>query len=47
MEEMLEELEDDLMARAFLYDRPDAYREGVEAAITAIRAMLARTRGAA
>ena len=38
--EVLEELEDDLSARAFLYDSPSAFREGVEAALTAVRAKL-------
>jgi hypothetical protein len=40
--ERLEDVEDDLMTRAFLYDFPTAYREGVEAALTAVKAVLAR-----
>lgn len=40
--ERLEDVEDDLMSRAFLYDFPVAYRDGVEAAIEAVRAVLAR-----
>jgi hypothetical protein len=40
--ERLEDVEDDLMTRAFLYDFPIAYREGVEAALTAVKAVLAR-----
>ena len=45
--ERLEDVEDDLMTRAFLYDFPTAYREGVEAALTAIRAVLAKADKAA
>jgi hypothetical protein len=45
--EILEELEDDLSARAFLYDDPATFREGVEAAMTAVRAMLPRIEAAA
>lgn len=44
--ERLEDLEDDLAARAFLYSSPDAYRDGIEAAFEAVRAVLA-TRDAA
>lgn len=40
-EEILEHIEDDLMARAFLYEHPSTYCQGVEAALSAIRAMLA------
>ena len=40
--ERLEDVEDDLMTRAFLYDFPAAYREGVEAALVAVKAVLAR-----
>ncbi len=40
--ERLEDVEDDLMTRAFLYDFPTAYREGVEAALVAVKAVLAR-----
>jgi len=42
MFERLEDVEDDLITRAFLYDFPTAYREGVEAALTAVRAVLAK-----
>ena len=41
--ERLEDVEDDLMSRAFLYDFPDAYREGVEAALVAVRVALGRS----
>lgn len=41
MDAILEDLEDDLISRAFLYENPGAYREGVEATLAAIRAMLA------
>ena len=40
--ERLEDVEDDLMSRAFLYEFPVAYREGVEAALEAVRAVLGR-----
>jgi hypothetical protein len=40
--ERLEDVEDDLMTRAFLYDAPVAYREGVEATLIAVRAALAK-----
>lgn len=40
--ERLEDVEDDLMSRAFLYDFPVAYRDGVEAALVAVKAVLAR-----
>ncbi len=43
----LEDVEEDLMTRAFLYDFPTAYREGVEAALTAVRAVLAKATAAA
>lgn len=39
--EVLEEVEDDLMARSFLYDDPGVYREAVEAALVAVRAAIA------
>lgn len=42
--EILEDLEDDLLARAFLFDHPTAYREGVEATLEALRAILASHR---
>ena len=45
--ERLEDVEDDLMSRAFLYDVPVAYRDGVEAALTAVRAVLSRVTVAA
>lgn len=41
-DEFFEELEDDLLARSFLYDNQAAYREGVEATMAAVRAGLAR-----
>ncbi|MGH2725640.1 MAG: hypothetical protein ACRDKS_01560 [Actinomycetota bacterium] len=47
MLERLEDVEDDLMTRAFLYDFPVAYREGVEAALEAVRAVLSRATAAA
>lgn len=40
--ERIEDVEDDLMSRAFLYDVPTAYREGVEAALIAVRAVVAK-----
>ena len=45
--ERLEDVEDDLMSRAFLYDVPAAYREGVEAAFEAVRAVVGRVTAAA
>ena len=45
--ERLEDVEDDLMSRAFLYDFPVAYRDGVEAALVAVKAALARVTAAA
>ena len=33
----LEQIEEDLLARSFLYDNPDAYRDGVEATVDALR----------
>ena len=47
MLERLGDLEDDLMSRAFLYDVPVGYRDGVEATMTAVRALLARVTAAA
>lgn len=38
--ETLDEAEDDLMGRAFLYMHPASFREGVEASMEAVRAML-------
>ena len=45
--ERLEDVEDDLMSRAFLYDVPVAYRDGVEAALNAVRAEISRATAAA
>ena len=41
---MLDDVEEDLIGRAFLYEDPNSFREGVEASIEAVRAMLARAR---
>ena len=41
--ELLDDVEEDLIGRAFLYENADAFREGVEASLEAVRAMLART----
>jgi len=38
----LEELEDDLLARAFLYETPQTYRDAVEEVFEALRAQIAR-----
>jgi hypothetical protein len=46
MDETLEALysaEGDLMARAFLYEHPGSFREGVEASMEAVRAMLIKS----
>jgi hypothetical protein len=40
--EVLEEAEEELMVRSFLYQHPASFREGVEAALTAVRALLAK-----
>lgn len=40
--EMLEDVEEDLMARSFLFANPVSYRDGVGAATQAFRAMLAK-----
>ena len=43
MDETLEALylaEGDLMVRAFLYEHPSSFRDGVEASMEAVRAML-------
>lgn len=40
--DMLDEVEEDLMARSFLFANPISYRDGVGAATQAIRAMLAK-----
>lgn len=47
MIERLDEMEEDLLARDYLYDAPRVYREGVEAAVEAVRATLARINDAA
>jgi hypothetical protein len=41
--DMLENAEEDLLSRAFLYNHPVSFREGVEASMEAVRALLART----
>jgi hypothetical protein len=41
--DMLEDAEGDLLSRAFLYNHPVSFREGVEASMEAVRALLART----
>ena len=38
----LDEVEEDLMARSFLFANPISYRDGVGAATQAIRAMFAK-----
>lgn len=38
--ERLEDLEEDLLSRAFLFEHPAAYREAVELALRAVRTML-------
>lgn len=43
---MLDDVEENLMGRAFLYEDPNSLREGVEASLEAVRAMLARHGGA-
>lgn len=43
--DMIEEAEEDLLARAFLYNHPISFREGVEASMEAVRALLLK-RGA-
>lgn len=40
--EALHATESDLMGRAFLYEHPASFQEGVEASMEAVRAMLAR-----
>jgi hypothetical protein len=40
--DMLDEVEEDLMARSFLFANPISYRDGVGAATQAIRVMLAK-----
>jgi hypothetical protein len=43
----LSDLQDDLLARAYLYDSPRVYRDAVEDCFEALRAMLARATAAA
>ena len=45
--ETLEELEDDLLGRAFLFDHPTTYREAIESAMCAVRALLSAQTAAA
>lgn len=40
--EMLDGVEEELMARSFLFVDPVSYRDGVEATTQAVRAMLVR-----
>ena len=40
--DMLEDAEEDLLSRAFLYNHPVSFREGVEASMEAVRALLAK-----
>lgn len=40
--ERLEEIEDDLTSRAFLYDNPITFREAIEITLTAVRAAVER-----
>lgn len=40
--QLLDDVEEDLMARSFLFAHPISYRDGVGAATQAIRAMLAK-----
>jgi hypothetical protein len=42
--ETLDEAGGDLMGRSFLYVHPASFREGVEASMEAVRAILARAR---
>jgi hypothetical protein len=42
--ELLDDLEEDLLQRAFLYDDPDTYREAVDATLVAVKATLERAR---
>jgi hypothetical protein len=42
--ETLDEAEDDLMGRSFPYVHPASFREGVEAPMEAVRAILAKAR---
>jgi hypothetical protein len=45
--ERLDEIEDDLASRAFLYDDPMAFREAIDAVMAAVRAAAERAREAA
>ena len=45
MLEHLEELEEELMVRSFLYEHPASFREGVEASFTAARAVFGKLAG--
>jgi hypothetical protein len=47
VEEALRSTQRDLVRRAFLYDEPTGYREGVDAALEAVRLLLAGIRDAA
>jgi hypothetical protein len=47
MLEHLEELEEELMVRSFLYQHPASFREGVEASFHAVRAVLGKLAGRA
>jgi hypothetical protein len=40
--EILDDAEEDLMARSFLYVHPGSFREGVEATMEAVKVLLAR-----
>jgi hypothetical protein len=42
--EMLDDVEEEVISRAFLYENANSFREGVEASLEAVRAMLARER---
>lgn len=46
MIERIEEMEEELLARSFLYEHPAAFREGVEAAMEAARVVLAKLQNA-
>jgi hypothetical protein len=41
--DLIENAEEDLLSRAFLYNHPVSFREGVEASMQAVRALLAKT----
>jgi len=42
--EMLDDVEEELMARSFLFTHPVSYRDGVGATTEAVRTMLAKVR---